>query len=228
VRNKNRKLQLYTSSSLAHCKAPYARLEVFTAVKIPVGVIWVVTPCSVVEEDGGSVYLRNVGILPQHYTASQPKRPRLEVPYETEWTKDFFCCSCTIRYRKPRQFKPHNLCDEGHKRQLVTEVQTLLETVDNNSSERLRLCDIKKLINSLKLRRSCGIDGIPKKFLSHLPRRLLVHLTHSFNHCSRLQYFPLPWKEAKVITLWKLGNDSKCSHNLHPISLLTTTGKLFG
>jgi hypothetical protein len=29
-------------------------------------------------EDGGSMVLRNVGILPQHYTASQPRRPRLE------------------------------------------------------------------------------------------------------------------------------------------------------
>jgi hypothetical protein len=28
--------------------------------------------------DGGSMDLWNVGILPQHYTASQPRRPRLE------------------------------------------------------------------------------------------------------------------------------------------------------
>jgi hypothetical protein len=31
------------------------------------------------DEDGGSMDLRNVGILPQHYTASQPIRPRLEI-----------------------------------------------------------------------------------------------------------------------------------------------------
>jgi hypothetical protein len=29
-------------------------------------------------EDGGSMVLRNVCILPQHYTASQPWRPGLE------------------------------------------------------------------------------------------------------------------------------------------------------
>jgi hypothetical protein len=58
-------------------------------------VFWVVTPCSAVvgyqhfrrpyclhlhsllPEDGGSMELRNVGILSQHYTASQPRRPRL-------------------------------------------------------------------------------------------------------------------------------------------------------
>jgi hypothetical protein len=29
-------------------------------------------------ENGGSMALRNVGILPQHYTASKPRRPRFE------------------------------------------------------------------------------------------------------------------------------------------------------
>jgi len=29
-------------------------------------------------EDGGSQVLQNVGILPYHYTASEPKRPQLE------------------------------------------------------------------------------------------------------------------------------------------------------
>jgi hypothetical protein len=66
--------------------------KIFTAVKIQVDVIWVVTPCSVmvhyqrfggpcclhlqgeVSEDGGSIDLWNVGILPQHYTASQPRK----------------------------------------------------------------------------------------------------------------------------------------------------------
>jgi len=32
-------------------------------------------------EDGGSMDLRNAGILPQHYTASRPRRPRLKVSF---------------------------------------------------------------------------------------------------------------------------------------------------
>jgi len=32
---------------------------------------------SLQSEDGGSIDLWNVAILPQHYTASQPTRPRL-------------------------------------------------------------------------------------------------------------------------------------------------------
>jgi hypothetical protein len=47
-----------------------------TNISIHVEVFWVVTPCSVVvvyPEDGGSMDLRNVGILQQHHTASQPE-----------------------------------------------------------------------------------------------------------------------------------------------------------
>jgi hypothetical protein len=42
-----------------------------------------------------------------------------------------------------------------------------------------------------------------------------------------LSHFPKPWKEAKVITLPKPGEDRKFFQNLRPISLLSTTGKLF-
>jgi hypothetical protein len=45
---------------------------------------------------------------------------------------------------------------------------------------------------------------------------LLLYLPHLF--C---------WKEAKVITLPKPGKDPKFPQNLHPISLLSTMGKLF-
>jgi hypothetical protein len=51
---------------------------------------------------------------------------------------------------------------------------------------------------------------------------------HLFNYFLRLSHFPNPWKEAKVITLPKPGKDPKFSQNLRPISLLSTTGKLFG
>jgi hypothetical protein len=55
----------------------------------------------------------------------------------------------------------------------------------------------------------------------------LVHLTHLFNHCLRLSYFPNAWKEAKIITLPKPGKDQKFPQNLRPISFLSSTGKLF-
>jgi hypothetical protein len=106
-------------------------------------------------------------------------------------------------------------------------VQALLESVDNSLPERMRPCDVLKLIKTLKLRKACGIDGIPNECLRHLPRRPLVNLTHLFNHCIRLSQFSESWKEAKLITLPKPGKDPKFPQNLRPISLLSTTVKLF-
>ncbi|PNF15438.1 hypothetical protein B7P43_G18173, partial [Cryptotermes secundus] len=125
------------------------------------------------------------------------------------------------------QFTPHDLCDENREQRVEARVQVLLETVDENPPQRIRPCDVQKLIKSLKLRKACGIDGIPNECLRHLPRRPLVHLTHLFNHCFRLSHFPNTGKEAKVITLLKPGKDPKFSQNVRPISLLSTSGKLF-
>jgi hypothetical protein len=106
------------------------------------------------------------------------------------------------------QFTLHDLCDENHKRQVETRVQTLLEAVDNNSPERIRPCDLQKLLNSLKIRKACGIDGIPNECLRQLKRRPLVHLNLLISH------FPTPWKDAKIITLPKPRKDSKFPQNV--------------
>jgi hypothetical protein len=125
------------------------------------------------------------------------------------------------------QFTHHNLCDENHERRVDARVQTLLEATDNKPPKRIRPCDLEKLINSLKLRKTCGTDGIPNECLRQLPIRPLVHLTHLFNHCLQLSHFPKSWKVAKTITLPKPGKDPNFPQNLRPIRLLSTTGKLF-
>jgi hypothetical protein len=69
------------------------------------------------------------------------------------------------------QFPPHHMCDQNHLRRVEARVQALLETVDNNPPpQRLRPCDLKKLINSLKVRKACGIEGILTECLRYLPR----------------------------------------------------------
>jgi hypothetical protein len=57
-----------------------SKYEFFTAMTIQVVVFWVMMweYIDVSEEFATSMVLWNVGILPQHYTASQPSRPRLE------------------------------------------------------------------------------------------------------------------------------------------------------
>jgi hypothetical protein len=106
-------------------------------------------------------------------------------------------------------------------------VRALLSCVDGNPLEKVRPCDIQKLVKSLKLRKACGLDGIPNECLRHFLRRPLVYLTHLFNRCLRPSHFPKSWKVAKIITLLKPGTDPEFTQNLRPISILSTTGKLF-
>jgi hypothetical protein len=73
----------------------------------------------------------------------------------------------------------------------------------------------------MKLKNTCRLEGIPNECLRHLPRIPLVYL---FNHCLQLSHFPKLRKEEKFITILK---DPKFPQNLHPIGLLSTTGKLF-
>jgi hypothetical protein len=90
-------------------------------------------------------------------------------------------------------------------------LEALLEAVYSKTPEWIWPCDLQKIIKSLKLRKACGIDGIPNESLRHLPRTPLAHLTHLFNHCLRLSHFPKSWKEAKVTKLPKPGKDPKFS-----------------
>jgi hypothetical protein len=61
------------------------------------------------------------------------------------------------------QFTPHNLCEEVHERRVKTRVPVLGEAVDNNPLQRIRPCDLQKLISCLKLRKACGNDDIPNE-----------------------------------------------------------------
>jgi hypothetical protein len=100
-----------------------------------------------------------------------------------------------------KQFSPHDLCDDNQERQVETRVQALLEAIENEPPEKIRPCDLVKLIQSLTLRKTRGIDGIPNECLKHLPRPSLAHLTKLINHCIRFSYFSEPCKKAKMIAL---------------------------
>jgi hypothetical protein len=59
------------------------------------------------------------------------------------------------------QFTSHDLCNENHARQVETTVQALLAYVSRTSLRKVRPCDIQNLANSLKMRKSYGLDDIP-------------------------------------------------------------------
>jgi hypothetical protein len=85
---------------------------------------------------------------------------------------------------------------------------------------------MQKLIQSLKLRMACGIDGILNERLRHLQRRPLVYFTHLFNHCLRFSHFRKSWEDAKITALPKRGKDPKFLQNVCPISLSANRGKI--
>jgi hypothetical protein len=55
-------------------------------------------------------------------------------------------------------FTPHKVCDTDHERRVEARVQTLLTTVDETPTVKLRPCDVSKEIRSLKLGKFSGID----------------------------------------------------------------------
>jgi len=101
-------------------------------------VFWVVSPCSVAvghqrfggpschPEDGGSMVFLNISILPQHYTATQSGRLRLETPSPWRWRQHSppkRCYSTTLHgvtTRRPRlevlYWFPHYVNGNGEDR----------------------------------------------------------------------------------------------------------------
>jgi len=55
-------------------------------------------------EDGSNKFLRNAGILPHHYTASQPRRPRLESPNAIEQSHSWETDSHSTSQEIPRLY----------------------------------------------------------------------------------------------------------------------------
>jgi hypothetical protein len=112
------------------------------------------------------------------------------------------------------QFRVHNLCDCDHRQHVEAQIEALLAAVSEDIPVNFQPSDVSKEIQSLELGKVCGFDGIPNECLQYLQRRLLVHLTHLFNHCLWLGHFPASWREAKIRTLLKPSKDPKFSPNL--------------
>jgi hypothetical protein len=96
------------------------------------------------------------------------------------------------------QFTSHDLCDENHEWWVEIRVEALLASVEVTPLGKVRPCEVHKLVNSLKLRKVCGLDDIPNECLRHLPRRPLVHLTHLFNHCFLAAQFSKILERSKI------------------------------
>jgi hypothetical protein len=87
--------------------------------------------------------------------------------------------------------------------------------------------EVQQAIMDLKVSKAPGPYGIPNRVLRHLPKREITVLTKVLNAVLRRQYFPSPWKHARVVSILKPGKDPALPSSYRPISLLDTVGKLF-
>ena len=92
---------------------------------------------------------------------------------------------------------------------------------------RLRLKDIERSVEDLKLKKSPGTDGITPKMLKELPHSALRIILFLFNAILRLGFFPLSWKKSEIVMIPKPGKDPTQVKSYRPISLLSILSKMF-
>ena len=87
--------------------------------------------------------------------------------------------------------------------------------------------EIKRLIKTLKPKKSSGFDQVSNYIIKKLPPNYIECLARCFNWWLKECRYPDEWKLAKVITLNKLKSGIPKCDQTRPISLLATHSKLF-
>ena len=105
------------------------------------------------------------------------------------------------------------------------------ELRNTNNNDYLNLVididDVKFSIKSLK-DKCPGPSKLRKKHFLNLPDNILHNITHIFNCCLAVGYYPKQFKHAHIIFIHKPGTQKHDPLNYRPISLLNTLGKIFG
>ena len=85
---------------------------------------------------------------------------------------------------------------------------------------------VASVIKELKIKKSCGMDGISNEILKCCSPIIERHLARAFNKCIDEGVLPNIFKTAKVVPLFKKG-EKKDPANYPPISLLSSLSKVF-
>jgi hypothetical protein len=67
----------------------------------------------------------------------------------------------------------------------------------------ISLTEVRNAVRVLRRIVATGPDLIDNKLPCHLPRKVIVYLTHLFNACLKFSNFPIAWKRANVIPILK-------------------------
>jgi hypothetical protein len=97
---------------------------------------------------------------------------------------------------------------------------TFLEPRFTNADE------IRRILKSIKNKKSCGPDAIPNVVLKKLPVSAYEFLAKLINCIMSIGYYPSSWKAAHVIPIPKPGKPANEAKNFRPISLLNGLSKI--
>ena len=86
--------------------------------------------------------------------------------------------------------------------------------------------ELEEAMQSLKLKKSPGPDGITNEMILHLGENSKKVLLKIFNSSWKTGSVPQYWKEADMIPVHKKGKDKSQAENYRPISLTSCLGKL--
>lgn len=108
-------------------------------------------------------------------------------------------------------------------------------TIDSNGVDSTDAVGFHELINDdifmaiarVKGNKAAGLDGVTNKILKIGKFRLAPKIKLLFNAIITSGKFPLAWKRAKVVTIYKRTGEKTDPANYRPISLLSCLSKLF-
>lgn len=86
--------------------------------------------------------------------------------------------------------------------------------------------ELEVVIDSLKSKKTVGLDGISSIVIKECKNYLLPPLLHLINFSLEVGSFPDKLKEAKILPIFKSGN-KQLVENYRPISILNSVSKIF-
>lgn len=98
---------------------------------------------------------------------------------------------------------------------------------DYHNHDRVTFDDVKEMIDSSKIKKAAGFDGITNRVVKNCPVDLIEIIAKIYSSCLKIGYFPTSWKKGKIIAIAKPCKNPELPGSYRPITLLPVLGKMF-